>query len=70
MELSRLSNRELSDSLLALVRHERVTSVQVLEHLIEVEKRSLHLSDGYSSLFAYCIGKLYPFTGTPVNGYD
>ena len=58
MELRHLSNKELSVALEALVKHERATSVQVLEHLVEVERRELFLQDGYGSLFSYCRKKL------------
>ena len=42
----------------ALVKHERATSVQVLEHLVEVERSKLFLQDGYGSLYSYCTKKL------------
>ena len=52
--LSGLSDRELLDRVKALVSKERVTTLEILLHLIEVERRKLHLSLGYPSLFEYC----------------
>ncbi len=53
--LTQLSNRELLDRLKTLVRKERTTTIDILRHLCEVEKRKLHLSLGHCSLFDYCI---------------
>ena len=58
MEIRSLSNKELSVALEALVKHERATSVEVLEHLVEVERRELFLQEGYGSLYSYCTKKL------------
>ena len=54
-----LSLRALSDSAilsrtLELTRRERAVTLQVLLHLNEIERRKLHLTQGYSSLFDYC----------------
>ena len=39
---------------MALSDKENQTTVEILFHLAEVERRSLHLKAGYSSLFNYC----------------
>ncbi len=56
--LSSIPDRELIARLEALRRNERASAVDILHHLNEVERRSLHLRLGYSSLFAYCTGHL------------
>ena len=56
--LCSIPDRELIARLEELRRAERETSVDVLHHLNEIERRSLHLRLGYSSLFAYCTGHL------------
>jgi len=56
--LCSIPDRELIARLEQLRRDERATSVEILHHLNEVERRSLHLRLGYSSLFAYCVGHL------------
>jgi 5-methylcytosine-specific restriction endonuclease McrA len=56
--LSAIPDRELVARLEELRRHERDAAVDLLHHLNEVERRSLHLRLGYSSLFAYCTGHL------------
>lgn len=56
--LCSIPDRELIARLEQLCRAERETSVDVLHHLNEIERRSLHLRLGYSSLFAYCTGHL------------
>lgn len=57
--LSSIPDRELIARLEQLRRAERESSVDILHHLNEVERRSLHLRLGYSSLFAYCTGHLH-----------
>lgn len=57
--LCSIPDRELIARLEALRRAERETSVDFLHHLNEIERRSLHLRLGYSSLFAYCTGHLH-----------
>jgi 5-methylcytosine-specific restriction endonuclease McrA len=42
----------------ALVRQERHLTLQVLHHLIEIDRRKLYLPYGYSSLFTYCVRRL------------
>lgn len=56
--LSSIPDRELIARLEQLRREERGRAVDILQHLNEVERRSLHLRLGYSSLFAYCTGHL------------
>jgi len=55
--------RKLSDSALlkrlnTLAERERVTTLEILLHLSEVDRRELYLAQGFSSLFAYCTGHL------------
>ncbi len=52
--LSCLSDCELLGRLKSLVEKERTTTLEILLHLNEVERRRLHLSLGYPSLFEYC----------------
>lgn len=52
--LSALSNRELLSRLQTLVRKERSTTLDILLHLNEVERRNLFLELGYGSMFDYC----------------
>jgi 5-methylcytosine-specific restriction endonuclease McrA len=56
--LCSIPDRELIARLEQLSRDERAAAIDLLHHLIEVERRSLHLRLGYSSLFAYCTGHL------------
>ena len=56
--LGQLSNAELLSNLEALSTTENNTTLDILLHLSEVEHRKLFLAHGFSSLFAYCIGKL------------
>ncbi len=55
MDFRGLSSDALEAALLGLRRRERQLEVQVLQGLIEVERRRLHLDRGYGSLFAYCV---------------
>lgn len=57
--LSSIPDHELIARLEELRREERETCVDILHHLNEVERRSLHLRRGYPSLFAYCTGHLH-----------
>ena len=57
------SLRSLSDSDILfrtqeLTRRERSVTLQVLLDLNEIERRKLHLKQGYSSMFAYCTSGL------------
>ena len=50
-KLSTLSKENLRKSLENAVKKERAVTLDVLEHLAEVEKRKLHLEWRYSSMF-------------------
>jgi 5-methylcytosine-specific restriction endonuclease McrA len=56
--LSSIPDRELIARLHELRRSERDVDLDLLHHLNEVQRRSLHLRLGYASLFAYCTGHL------------
>jgi hypothetical protein len=56
--LSGLSDRELLSRVKDLVSRERAVTLEVLLHLIEVERRRLHLGLGYPSMFEYCMQHL------------
>ena len=49
-----LSNKELLSRVKSLVRREREITLEILEHLGEIERRRLHLELGYGSMFDYC----------------
>jgi hypothetical protein len=56
--MNNLNDLELERVLELCVQREREAIIEVLRHLREVEKRRLFLARGFSSLFAYCTGKL------------
>lgn len=56
--LRSLSDAELAERLPALVKAERHAMLDVIEHLVEMERRRLYLSFNVGSLYAYCIGHL------------
>jgi len=56
--LSRLSDNRLLSGLRQLVKKEKRTTLDILLHLAEVDRRALYLSYGFSSLFDYCAGAL------------
>lgn len=58
MSLRSLSDRQILSRIQNLVRQERDTTLAVLVHLNEIERRKLHLKLGHSSLFDYCTAKL------------
>jgi 5-methylcytosine-specific restriction endonuclease McrA len=58
MSLRLLSDRHILTRIHELTRHERALTLQVLLHLNEIERRRLHLKQGYSSLFDYCVSAL------------
>lgn len=59
--LSRLSNEELIKRLERLLVDERASTLDIVQHLGEVERRRLHVNLGYDSLFSYCTEHLrYP----------
>jgi hypothetical protein len=53
--LSRLSDSQLIKRLDALVQKERETTLDVIRHIIEFDRRKLYLGIGYGSLYKYCI---------------
>ena len=56
--LRSLSNRDLLISTKNAVARERGITIEVLNHLVEVERRQLYLELGHSSMFAYCTDEL------------
>jgi hypothetical protein len=56
--LAKLSDNELIKRLEILSEKERKTTLDVLLHLIEVDRRKIYLQRGYCSLFEYCVRDL------------
>ncbi|HEX6791629.1 MAG TPA: HNH endonuclease [Candidatus Krumholzibacteria bacterium] len=56
--LRSLSDHELLSRTRALTAQERKVTLSLLLHLNEIERRSLYLKQGYSSLFDYCTSHL------------
>ncbi|HKY38076.1 MAG TPA: hypothetical protein VJN18_19170 [Polyangiaceae bacterium] len=56
--LCSLSDSELVARLPALVQAERHATLDVIEHLVEMERRRLYLRLSVSSLYRYCIDRL------------
>jgi hypothetical protein len=54
-DLSLISDEQLISDLEVLSIRENETTVEILLHLWEVEKRKLYLEVGFSSLFSYCV---------------
>jgi 5-methylcytosine-specific restriction endonuclease McrA len=54
MSLRNLSDHEILSRLQELTRKERALTLNVLLHLIEIERRRLHLKQAYKSMFDYC----------------
>jgi len=52
--LRRLSDTDLIARVRALAARERDETAQLVAHLAELERRDLHLREGYGSLFEYC----------------
>jgi hypothetical protein len=52
--LSRLSDSQLIRRLDQLVQKERKTTLEIIRHIIEFDRRQLYLGLGHSSLFDYC----------------
>ncbi|HSC87137.1 MAG TPA: hypothetical protein VLC09_07700, partial [Polyangiaceae bacterium] len=50
-----VSDEELVAGLCALEAQHRSTMAAIIEHLVEMERRRLHLRLGYSSLYEYCL---------------
>jgi hypothetical protein len=57
-ELTRMTDDALLAETKRLAALERRSTAELLSLLIEVERRALHLTLGYSSLFAYCTREL------------
>lgn len=61
MDLRPLSDDALLNRLELLVTREREAVADIVEHLLEAERREIVVDRGYSSLFDYCVKKLkYP----------
>ncbi len=58
LNLAELSNEEVRSSILKLRNFERECEVDLLFHLIELEKRDLHLAWGYSTIYNYLVNSL------------
>jgi hypothetical protein len=56
--LSMLSDSQLIKRLDALVQKERETTLEVIRHRFEMDRRNLYLCIGYSSLFEFCTRNL------------
>jgi hypothetical protein len=52
--LRRLSDRELLEETYLLSKQEREATARLIAALVELDARRLYLTEGYSSLFAYC----------------
>ena len=53
-----MSDEDLLTRLDDLVRQEKQLGANIVAHLVEVERRCLHLQAGYSSLYKYCVEAL------------
>jgi 5-methylcytosine-specific restriction endonuclease McrA len=53
-----LSDKELLAQIETIRRREHLSTLGILTHLNEIERRKLHLKLGYSSLFDYCVKHL------------
>ena len=56
--LRSISNQEIVNQLKKLVSQEQNLTLQILPHLVEVERRGLYLEKAYSTLSEYCIHEL------------
>src|SRR5262245_20427140 len=56
--LALLSDNELLARVSAVVRAERIATADVIEHLMEVERRRLYLDQACSSLYGFCLERL------------
>jgi hypothetical protein len=55
--LKSLSDQVLLNRLLKLVRQEQDVTLEIVRHLVEIEKRGLYAGKAYGSLFEYCRGE-------------
>lgn len=62
--LSLLSDTDLLSRLPELVLVEREAMADVVEHLVEVERRRLYLEQACSSIFKYCVVSFCTFVGS------
>src|SRR3989338_1360133 len=53
--LNTLSDEKLLLHCKEAVKKEKQSTLEVLEYLVEVDKRRLYLKEGYSSLYDFCI---------------
>lgn len=58
MILSKLKNAELLETVKKLAHQDRKNQVELLWHLLEIQKRRLYLDLGYPSLFEYVVTEL------------
>ena len=58
LSLRSLSDKDVLSRTVELTRRERSATLSVLQHLNEIERRKLHLKQGYSSMFDYCTSGL------------
>jgi hypothetical protein len=58
MKLGDFSNEVLLEKTQSLAQKERALTLEVLSHLLEIERRSLYAEIGYSSLFEYAVKEL------------
>ena len=56
--VSGLSDRRLMERIKELVDHEQHLTLVIVDHLREIEARSLHLARGFGSLFDYTVTEL------------
>jgi 5-methylcytosine-specific restriction endonuclease McrA len=56
--LRKLNDVELLSCTQELVKEERLLSIEILQHLMEVERRRLYATRGFPSLFEYCVRAL------------
>ena len=56
--IAELSDDNLLKSIGTLRASERRITLEVVLHLVEVERRNLHIQAGFDSLFAYCRAEL------------
>ena len=64
MDLSGLSDNELMVSLKDVLAKERSSTLSLLYHLMEVEKRGTYREAGFSSLYDFCVRGLHLSEGS------
>ena len=63
VDVRRVSDRVLIDTLRRLVRADHTLSARLLVHLGEVDARGLYREYAYASMFAYCVNELHMSEG-------